>query len=68
MMALIAESQRFGNDGGEEEVIAKSMSEADVATLVAWSQTNLSSDGTLNGHIRAEPARSRAFFAGTCAS
>lgn len=48
LMNLIAESQRFGKNGGEEMVIAKSMSEADIATLIAWPQTNISSDGMLN--------------------
>jgi N-acyl-D-amino-acid deacylase len=48
LMNLIAESQQYGKDGGEEMVIAKSMSDADIATLIAWPQTNISSDGMLN--------------------
>ena len=44
LMNLIAESQR---NGSEEMVIAKSMSDADIATLIAWPQTNVSSDGML---------------------
>jgi N-acyl-D-amino-acid deacylase len=48
LMNLIAESQRFGKNGGEEMVIARSMSEADIATLIAWPQTNISSDGMLD--------------------
>jgi N-acyl-D-amino-acid deacylase len=47
LMDLIAESQHFGKDGGEEMVIAKSMSDEDIRTLIAWPHTNISSDGML---------------------
>ncbi|MFC4308035.1 amidohydrolase family protein [Steroidobacter flavus] len=48
LMKLIDQSLTFkgeGPDGGREMVIGKSMSEADIATLMAWQQTNISSDG-----------------------
>lgn len=48
LMALIDESINFkggGAEGGREFVIGKSMSEADIATLMAWQHTNISSDG-----------------------
>jgi N-acyl-D-amino-acid deacylase len=52
LMALIRESQawaaRHGGDAGEN-VVATSMTEADVAALLAWEHTNVSSDGALAG-------------------
>jgi N-acyl-D-amino-acid deacylase len=52
LMALIAESQAWarshGGDAGET-VVATSMSEADVAALLAWEHANVSSDGALDG-------------------
>ena len=46
LMALIDETLKFnGGKGGREMVIGKSMSEGDIATLMAWKHTNISSDG-----------------------
>lgn len=60
LMSLIRESQSFGKDGGEEVVIAKSMSEADTAQLIAWPQTNIGSDGQLHdAHPRGAGAFTR---------
>ncbi|WP_217705545.1 N-acyl-D-amino-acid deacylase family protein [Peristeroidobacter soli] len=48
LMALIDESLKFnGGKGGREGVIGKSMSEDDIATLMAWQHTNISSDGAM---------------------
>ncbi len=52
LMALIRESQAWGAaHGGDagESVVATSMTEADVADLLAWDHTNVSSDGELDG-------------------
>ena len=51
LMALIAESQALADETGEgtESVIATSMTEEDVEQLLAWSGTNVCSDGALNG-------------------
>lgn len=50
-LALIAESQamaqRVGH--GTESVIARSMSEADIAALLAWQHSNVCTDGGLRG-------------------
>ncbi|MDA0311082.1 MAG: D-aminoacylase [Gemmatimonadetes bacterium] len=50
-MALIAESQAMEEDTGRgtESIIARSMDPADIATLLAWPHTNVSSDGSLAG-------------------
>ncbi|MBL8269895.1 N-acyl-D-amino-acid deacylase family protein [Steroidobacter sp.] len=46
LMALIDEAITFnGGKGGRETVIGKSMSEQDIAALLKWPQTNISSDG-----------------------
>lgn len=48
LMALIDQSLNFkggGPEGGREVVIGKSMSEGDIAVLMAWQHTNISSDG-----------------------
>ncbi|MGH7483331.1 MAG: serine hydrolase, partial [Longimicrobiales bacterium] len=45
-MALIARARATGED---ESIIATSMTEADVATLLRWEHTNVSSDGALHG-------------------
>jgi N-acyl-D-amino-acid deacylase len=42
LMSMIAEA-----DGKQEMVIGKSMSEPDIAALIAWKHTNISSDGGL---------------------
>ena len=52
LMALIRESQAWGaNHGGDpgESVVATSMTDDDVAALLAWDHTNVSSDGALDG-------------------
>lgn len=52
LMALIRESQAWarthGGDAGES-VVATSMTDEDVAALLAWEHTNVSSDGALEG-------------------
>ena len=47
LMNLIGEAQSFGKAGGEEMVIARSMSDTDIGALIAWPNTNISSDGML---------------------
>lgn len=52
LMALIKESQAWGAaHGGDpgESVVATSMTDDDVAALLAWEHTNVSSDGALEG-------------------
>jgi N-acyl-D-amino-acid deacylase len=63
LMALIDQSLKFnGGKGGREGVIGKSMSEGDIATLMAWSQTNISSDGGMgDAHPRGAGAFPRVF-------
>ncbi len=50
-MALIAESQALAEETGRrtESIIARSMHPDDIATLLAWPHTNVSSDGGLAG-------------------
>lgn len=52
LMALIRESQAWarthGGDAGES-VVATSMTDEDVAALLAWEHANVSSDGALKG-------------------
>jgi N-acyl-D-amino-acid deacylase len=50
-MALIAESQALAEETGQgtESIIARSMHPEDIATLLAWPHTNVSSDGGLSG-------------------
>lgn len=50
-MALIAESQALAAETGRgtESIIARSMHPDDIATLLAWPHTNVSSDGGLAG-------------------
>jgi N-acyl-D-amino-acid deacylase len=53
LIALIRQSQTFGAEGAEETVMGRSMSAADIATLIAWPHTNISSDGSmLDAHPR----------------
>jgi N-acyl-D-amino-acid deacylase len=47
LMDLIRQAQSFGSHGGKEMVIGRSMSEADIAQILAWPHTNVSSDGLL---------------------
>jgi N-acyl-D-amino-acid deacylase len=47
LMDLIREAQGFGPDGGSESVIGRSMQEPDIAALMAWPHSNVSSDGEL---------------------
>ena len=47
LMNLIGEAQSFGKAGGEEMVIARSISDTDIGALIAWPNTNISSDGML---------------------
>ena len=50
-LALIAESEAAeaaGEDGGES-IVARSMNFDDIATLMSWPHTNVSSDGGLRG-------------------
>jgi N-acyl-D-amino-acid deacylase len=65
LMALIDASINFkgaGPEGGREIVIGKSMSEADIATLMGWQHTNISSDGVLkDAHPRGAGAFPRVF-------
>jgi N-acyl-D-amino-acid deacylase len=63
LMALIDESLKFnGGKGGREGVIGKSMSEGDIATLMAWQHTNISSDGGMgDAHPRGAGAFPRVF-------
>jgi len=54
-MALIAESQALAEKtgAGTESIIAKSMHPDDIATLISWPHTNVSSDGmSFGGHPR----------------
>ena len=50
-MALIAESQALAEQTGRgtESIIARSMHPDDIATLLSWPHTNVSSDGSLAG-------------------
>ncbi len=50
-LALIAESQAARAEGrdGSESIVATSMNTDDIATLLAWPHTNVSSDGGLRG-------------------
>lgn len=65
LMALIDESINFkGADGreGAETVIGKSMSEPDIAALMRWPHTNISSDGGMGDlHPRGAGAFPRVF-------
>ncbi|HEX4933659.1 MAG TPA: D-aminoacylase [Gemmatimonadaceae bacterium] len=48
--AMRAEREKSGADGERvESVVATSMDERDIATLMAWEHTNLCSDGALDG-------------------
>jgi N-acyl-D-amino-acid deacylase len=54
LMALIADAQAWeaahpNADENSESVVATSMSESDVGTLLAWPHTNISSDGSMRG-------------------
>ena len=50
-MALIAESRALAEETGRgtESIIARSMHPDDIATLLSWPHTNVSSDGSLSG-------------------
>jgi N-acyl-D-amino-acid deacylase len=65
LMALIEQSINFkggGPEGGREVVIGKSMSEGDIAVLMAWQHTNISSDGGMgDAHPRGAGAFPRVF-------
>lgn len=54
LMNLIRDALAYGKahpgEDGIESVVATSMSEPDVARLLAWEHTNVSSDGELDGH------------------
>ena len=52
-MKLIADARA---KGAEESVLARAMSEEDIATLLAWSHTNVCSDGGITGHPRGRGA------------
>ena len=50
-LELIAESQAHGEETGDpgESIVATSMTFDDIATLLSWEHTNVSSDGALRG-------------------
>lgn len=56
IMGLIAESDDYGKKHPEakglEAIMAKSMTEEDVSNFLAWSNTNICSDGSNGGHPR----------------
>ncbi len=56
LMGLIAEADAFEKSHPEatgiEGILGKSMSEDDVANIIAWTHTNICSDGSNGGHPR----------------
>ena len=56
IMGLIAESTAYGKAhpeaSGLEGIMGKSMTDEDVVNILAWSHTNICSDGSYGGHPR----------------
>lgn len=56
IMGLIAESNAYGKahpeESGLEGIMGKSMTDEDVVKILAWSHTNICSDGSYGGHPR----------------
>jgi len=56
IMGLIAESTAYGKANPEasglEGIMGKSMTDEDVVNILAWSHTNICSDGSYGGHPR----------------